>query len=110
MARTYCLLVLNVLLIGCASEAQRYTWNTGHAEILKSVRLPHSEVDQIIRLVSSESIFPILVISRQGDDIVVYTDLEHGPQRFMVYRLKKQREGWHIVSAGEGSTIVSEEP
>lgn len=83
-----------------------------HAVVHKTVRLPRAEVEQIIRVVSQESIFSILLITggktRQGDyEVSVYTDLSHDPQRYMVYDLQKQANGqWHIVFSGEGSIIV----
>jgi hypothetical protein len=114
MSRAASVLPLALLLLGCASPSTRLAWNLKHAEVHKSVRLPQSEVDQIIRTVSRESIFPILVISREktkrSDRIVVWTDLSHDPQRYMCYELEKQRDGlWHIVWQGNGSIMILDE-
>jgi hypothetical protein len=107
--------ILNLLVcatfVSCASPSTRLAWNLKHAEVHKNVRLPQAEIDQIIRTVSRESIFPILLITREktkhGDQIVVYTDLEHDPQRYMGYELQKQSDGlWRIVFSGRGSIIV----
>src|SRR5260370_6654294 len=102
MPRVIWAVLLAMLLCGCASPSTRLAWNLKHAEVHKSVRLPQPEIDQIIRTVSTESIFPILVISREktkrSDRVVVWTDLSHDPQRYMCYELEKQRDGlWHIV-------------
>jgi hypothetical protein len=89
----------------------RLEWNLKHAVVHKNVRLPQSEIEQIIRTVSNKSIFPILSITqgrtKEGDIVNVYTDLEHGPQRYMVYQLVKQSDGqWHIIFSGSGSIIL----
>jgi hypothetical protein len=67
-------------------------------------------IDQVIRTVSRESIFPILYITREkmqgSDQVVVYTDFSHNPQRYMVYRLQKTNgRDWRIVWHGEGMAI-----
>lgn len=108
-------LLVCATFVGCASLSTRLAWNLKHAEVHKNVRLPQTEVDQIISTVSRKSIFPILLIAREktkhGDQIVVYTDLEHNPQRYMVYELQKRSDGlWHITFSGRGSIIVIDEP
>jgi hypothetical protein len=97
--------------VSCASPSTRLAWNLKHADVHKNVRLPQSDIDQIIRTVSRASIFPILLITKEktkhGDRVAVYTDLEHGPQRYMVYELEKQTDGlWHIIFSGNGSIIL----
>jgi hypothetical protein len=114
MVRLGSLLVFTACLCACASESQRYAWNSQHARVHRSVRLPQSEVDQIIRTVSAESIFPIVVISREqtprSDQIIVWTDAAHDPQSYMTYELERHRDGlWHIVSRQEGSIIILDE-
>ena len=99
------------VLLGCASPSTRLEWNLKHAVVHKNVRLPQSDIEQVIHIVSKESIFPILLITesnaKHGNIVSVYTDLEHGPQRYMVYELQKQADGqWHIVFRGNGSIIL----
>ena len=111
-AKTVALFVC-VAFAGCASPGTRLEWNLKNAVVHKNVHLPRTEVDQIIRIVSRESIFPILLITenktKDGIMVKVYTDLEHGPQRYMVYELQKQADGqWHIVFSGNGSIILIE--
>jgi hypothetical protein len=106
--------VICAAVVGCASPSTRLAWNLKHADVHKNVRIPRAEIDQIIRIVSRESIFPILLITQEktkhGDQISVYTDLEHDPQRYMVYDLQKQSDGlWHIVFSGNGSIIIIDE-
>jgi hypothetical protein len=106
------LLFVCAVLASCASPSTRLEWNLKRAVVHKSVRLPRADVEQIIRVVSRESIFPILLITggktERGDyEVTVYTDLSHDPQRYMEYDLQKRADGqWHIVSSGEGSIIV----
>ena len=114
MTRAGGLLVLAACLCACASESQRYAWNSQHVRVHRSVRLPQSEVDQIIRTVSTESIFPLVVISRErtlrSDQIIAWTDAGHDPQSYMTYELERQRDGlWHIVSRQEGSIMILDE-
>ena len=111
MTRLAALVALVVCLCACASEAERYHRNLKQAQVNKSVRLPQTEIDEIIHSVSRESIFPIFYITRwksqRGDDIAVYTDLSHGPRRFIVYHLSKQGDGrWRIFRHAEGSIIL----
>jgi hypothetical protein len=103
------------MVAGCVSPSVRLEWNLKHAVVYKNVRLPQAEVEQVIRIVSMESIFPILLITREktkrgGDRVIVYTDLSHDPQRYMVYELQKQADGqWHVVFSGNGSIIIIDE-
>jgi hypothetical protein len=104
-------LILLALLLPACSSIQRYKWNSEHAHVSPDERLTPAEVDQIIRVVSEESIFPIICISRyrgeHSNDVTVFTDLSHDPQRFMEYDLKKKPDGlWYIADHGEGSTIT----
>jgi hypothetical protein len=104
-------LILSVFLLSACSATQRYKWNSEHAHVSSDERLTPAEVDQIIRVVSEESIFPIICISRYrgkySNAVTVFTDLSHDPQRFMEYDLKKKPDGlWYIVDHGEGSTIT----
>jgi hypothetical protein len=110
MPRLGTLFILAVCVCACASETERYTENLKRAQIHKSVHLPHAEIDQVVRTVSRESVYPIVYITREklqaSDQIVVYTDFSHSPQRYMVYRLQKAAGGdWHIVWHGEGMAI-----
>jgi hypothetical protein len=111
MPRFVTVLALAVCVSACASQDERYHRNLKQVQIDKSVRLPQSEIEQIIRTVSRESMFPVLVTTRwkshRGDEVVVYTDLSHDPQRFMAYHLKKEADGaWRIFWHGEGSIIL----
>src|SRR5437867_12318792 len=110
MQRLSALFLLSLCLCGCASETERYTENLKRAQVHKSVHLPPAQIDQVMRTVSRESIFPIVYITREklpdSDQVVVYTDFSHNPQRYMVYRLQKTSGGeWRIVWHGEGMAI-----
>ena len=113
MTRLLALIAVVLCLCACATEGERYQRNARQVQVGKNVRLPQSEIDEIVRAVSRESMFPILYISRwkseRGDDIAVYTDLSHGPQRYMVYHVTKQADGqWHIFRHAEGSVIFGD--
>ena len=112
MPRLPALFAVFLWLCGCASETERYAENLKRAQIHKTVHLPAAQVDQIIRTVNRESMFPIVYITRENlpnsDQVVVYTDFSHSPQRYMVYRLQKTNGGdWRIVWHGEGMAIYT---
>ena len=103
---------LAFLLTAC-SATQRYNWNSEHAHVSRDQHLTPTESDQIIRTVSEASTFPIICLSRgrgnYSNQVMVFTDLSHDPQRFMVYTLRKRIEGiWQIVDYGKGSIISCE--
>ena len=109
--RNAILVWLAVLLSSCVSPSARLAGNLKHAVIHKTVRAPRSEVEQIIAMISRESIFPIIFITQDpkkiGGHITVYTDLSHDPPRVFAYELERRPDGvWHIVSSGKGSIIV----
>jgi hypothetical protein len=105
------LILLAVLLTAC-SATQRYKWNSEHAHVSPNEHLIRSEIDQIVHTVSEASTFPIICISRShmnSNEVTVFTDLSHDPQRFMDYTLQKKVDGlWHIVDYGPGSVITCE--
>jgi hypothetical protein len=102
-----------VLILAACSATQRYKWNSEHAHVSPGEHLMRAEANQIVRSVSEASTFPIICLSRgrgnYSNEVMVFTDLSHDPQRFMVYTLQKKTDGvWHIIDHGEGSIISCE--
>jgi hypothetical protein len=54
------ILVVAVVFSSCASQQEKYERNLKQARISNNIGLPQIEINEIIRTVSRESMFPIL--------------------------------------------------
>ena len=101
-------IVIAILLSACAGD--RYRWNLAHQDILPNARkLPHSDIEEITRLVSERSAQPILAISRRrsgphAGDVTVVTAYPSGhyPEDHGAYWLRKEAGHWRITEGGAG--------